>query len=125
MIKYLTPVHLIFSFQIFYFFQKLVLVLYNWIKFDLTIKSKIKFILPKFILDMTGDFLSFFGFLIYLEMIELKCGNLHYNTKKNIIKRSFDESYGIEKQSPILNNDNEEEEDEDDEIEESDDNTLN
>ena len=124
-IKYLTPVHLIFSFPIFYFFQKLVLVLYNWIKYDLTIKSKIKFILPKFILDMTGDFLSFFGFLIYLEMIELKCGNLHYNTKKNIIKRSFDESYGIEKQSPILNNDNEEEEDEDDEIDESDDNTLN
>ena len=112
-IKYLTPVHLIFSFPIFYFFQKLVLIIYNWIRFDLTIKSKIKFILPKFILDMTGDFLSFFGFLIYLEMIELKFGNLHYNTKKYIIKRSFDESYGIEQNAPILNNNNEEEEVED------------
>ena len=62
---------------------------------------------------MTGDFLSFFGFLIYLEMIELKFGNLHYNTKKYIIKRSFDESYGIEQNAPILNNNNEEEEVED------------
>ena len=124
-IKYLTPVHLIFSFPIFYFFQKLVLVIYNWIGFDLTIRSKIKFILPKFILDMTGDFLSFFGFLIYLEMIELKVGNLHYNTKKNIMKRSFDESYGIQQQSPILNNEEEEGENENEQEEDESDLTLN
>ena len=123
-IKYLTPVHLIFSFPIFYFFQKLVLIIYNWIRFDLTIKSQIKFILPKFILDMTGDFLSVFGFLIYLEMIELKIGNLQYNTKKNISKRSYFESYGIQKKTPILNNEEGENEDEEEE-EESDDITLN
>ena len=72
------------------------------------IKSEIRFIIPKFILDTSGDLISLFGFLIYLEMIELKCGKFDYNIKKNITRRSFGESYGIKKKKkkPLINNNN-------------------
>ena len=130
-IKNLTPVHLIFSYPMFYFFQKMVLVLYNVGKRQLEIKSEKKFLIPKFILDTSGDLISFFGFLIYLEMIELKCGKYDYNIKKNITRRSFGESYGIHenKKKHLINSnnntinsinttsDNEEEEGEEDESE--------
>ena len=101
--------------------QKIILIIYNYIIGELYIHSKIKYILIKFILDISGDFFSIFGFLIYLEMIELNFGKYNYNTKKNIIKRSFEESYGINenKKYPIINNEEEEEED-DQEEEESD-----
>ena len=107
-IKNLTPVHLIFSYPIFYFFQKMVLVLYNIMHKQFEIKSEIRFIIPKFILDTSGDLISLFGFLIYLEMIELKCGKFDYNIKKNITRRSFGESYGIHenKKKPLVNNNN-------------------
>ena len=107
-IKNLTPVHLIFSYPIFYFFQKMVLVLYNIMYKQFEIKSEIRFIIPKFILDTSGDLISLFGFLIYLEMIELKCGKFDYNIKKNITRRSFGESYGIHenKKKPLVNNNN-------------------
>ena len=107
-IKNLTPVHLIFSYPIFYFFQKMVLVLYNIMHKQFEIKSEIRFIIPKFILDTSGDLISLFGFLIYLEMIELKCGKFDYNIKKNITRRSFGESYGIHenKKKPLVNSNN-------------------
>ena len=121
-IKYLTPVHLIFSIPLFYFIQKAVLILYNLAIDQLYIHSAIKYILIKFFLDIFGDFFSIFGFLIYLEMIELNFGKYNYNTKQNIISRSFGESYGInkKKKKPIIN-DSEEGEDEDEEEEEEDD----
>ena len=120
-IKYLTPVHLIFSIPLFYFIQKAVLILYNLAIDQLYIHSAIKYISIKFILDIFGDFFSIFGFLIYLEMIELNFGKYNYNTKQNIIRRSFEESYGInkKKKKPIINDseegEDEEEEEEDDE----------
>ena len=94
-IKHLTPVHLTFSIPIFYFFQKISLVIYNFAKKKLYNQSTIKYIEEKFVLDIISDFFSFFGFLIYLEMIELKCRQFDYNIKKNITRRSFAESYGI------------------------------
>ena len=125
-IKYLTPVHLIFSIPFFFILQKIVLIIYNYIIGELYIHSKIKFILLKFILDISGDLFSIFGFLIYLEIIELNFGKYNYDTKKNIIKRSFDESYGINdnKKYPIINNEEEEEEEEDDQEEEESDYDL-
>jgi hypothetical protein len=124
-IKHLTPVHLIFSYPIFYFFQKMLLVIYNYAKKEFYNHSKIKYIKEKFVLDISSDFFSFFGFLIYLEMIELKCRQFDYNVKKNITRRSFGESYGIherKKKNPVVNNRNdsnleneEEEEEEEDE----------
>ena len=47
----------------------------------------------KFVLDIIGNVLSFFGFLIYLEMIELNFCGFNYNLRKNIIKRSNDDMF--------------------------------
>ena len=104
-IKYLTPVHLIFSIPIFYFFDKSILLINNLIvkkaffKEDVEIKNRG----IKFILDLSGDILSFLGFLIYLEIIELNCFKFNYNTKNNITQRSYFESYGISKVNDLNN----------------------
>ena len=104
-IKYLTPTHLIFSFPIFYFFDKISLIINNLIidktffKEGVTMGNKG----AKFILDITGDLLSFVGFLIYLEIIELNFCSFNYDTKRNITGRSYDESYGISKVNDINN----------------------
>ena len=128
-IKFLTPVHLIVSIPIFNFFQKLVLVIYNWCRKKYQIKSKIKYITAKFILDLAGDFLSFLGFLIYFEIIELNCRKCSYNIKKNIEERSYMESYGIhENKINSLNNtknESERNESDEEESEESDELTVN
>ena len=42
-------------------------------------------------LDIIGDTLSIFGFLIYLEIIVFNCNKLDYNIKTNIMRRSFGE----------------------------------
>ena len=104
-IKYLTPVHLIFTFPIFYFFDKISLIINNLIidkklfKEDVTIDNKG----AKFILDISGDLLSFIGFIIFLEIIELNFCSFNYDTKRNITGRSYDESYGISKVNDINN----------------------
>ena len=104
-IKYLTPVHLIFTFPIFYFFDKISLIINNLIidkklfKEDVKIDNKG----AKFILDITGDLLSFIGFIIFLEIIELNFCSFNYDTKRNITGRSYDESYGISKVNDINN----------------------
>jgi hypothetical protein len=48
--------------------------------------------LTKFLLETIGNFLTFFGFLVYLEIIELNFWGLNFNLKKNIIKRSIEDS---------------------------------
>ena len=45
----------------------------------------------KFFLDISGDFFSIIGFLIYLEIIVVKCYKYDYNTTDNIMRRSFGE----------------------------------
>ena len=46
----------------------------------------------KFILDCLGDIFSFFGFLVYLEIIELNCYGLNYNLRNKIITRARTDS---------------------------------
>ena len=118
-IKHLTPVHLIISVPLFYFFQKIVLVIWNYYKKELHDHSGIKFIHVKFIIDIFSDIFSIFEFLIYLEIIELKCCKMNINVKTNIQRRSFGESYGINKnkEQPSINNNENEEEDEEEEDE--------
>lgn len=90
-IQLLTPVHLIFSIPIYYFLEKIVLIFYNICSQDnFSIKMDYKGI--KFRLDISGDIISFFAFLIYLEIIEFNFCNFNYNTKKNITRRSCLES---------------------------------
>ena len=42
-------------------------------------------------MDFLGSFITIFGFLLYLEIIELGFCELNYNTRKNIEKRRVDE----------------------------------
>ena len=42
-------------------------------------------------MDLLGNFITIFGFLIYLEIIELRFCKLNYNTRKNIEKRRVEE----------------------------------
>jgi len=64
-IKNLTPVHFIFYSSIYYFIIKIISYFFKRSgEFD-----GVKFC--KFILDISGNFIAIFGFLIYLEIIEL------------------------------------------------------
>ena len=42
-------------------------------------------------MDLSGNILAIFGFLIYLEIIEFEFCNLNYNSRKSIIKRSIND----------------------------------
>ena len=94
-IKYLSPVHVIFSFPILYLIQKAFMVSNTFIKENKPFKDDNNIKIIKFYLDISGDIFSFIGFLIYLEIIILKFYKYDYNIKENITRRSFGESYGI------------------------------
>jgi hypothetical protein len=97
-IKYLTPVHLIFSSPIYYIIQKVILVINNLIRENTFFKDTepYKFVEEKFSLDISGDIISLIGFLIYLEIIELNFNEYNYNLRKNIIQRGLVDSEGLE-----------------------------
>ena len=118
-IKYLTPVHVIFSIPILYFFEKLIIIIQVIIEkintneiFDIE-ESSIKYYIINFILDFFGDILTFFGFLVYLEIIELNFCNLYYNLRKNIMKRGLYEIYENENTDTSFCNDTTDDEEED------------
>ena len=102
-IKNLSPSHLIFSFPIYYFFQKLISASYTMFATNhFFIEKYYKDVkMAKYFLDSLGDIIAFIGFLIYLEIIILKFNNYDYNIKKCIIERSNQE---------IIDNEEEEEE---------------
>ena len=89
-IKRYTPIHVIFSFPIQFFIEKTFLLIFTSIFFINQLFSK-ENQLKKFLLDESGDITSIFGFLIYLEIIELNFCGFNYNLKKNIINRGEDE----------------------------------
>jgi hypothetical protein len=86
-IKYYTPIHVIFSFPVQFFIEKTFLLIFTAIFFNEDL-FKEKSQLEKFLLDESGDIASIIGFLIYLEMIELNFCGFNYNLKKNIVERS-------------------------------------
>ena len=89
-IKFYTPIHVIFSFPIQFFIEKNFLLIFTAIFFvEKLFKTKEQ--LKKFLLDTSGDIASILGFLIYLEIIELNFCGLNFNLKKNIISRSEDD----------------------------------
>ena len=95
-IKYLTPVHIVLITPTFYFFSKLILLINTTIYYIVTGEShffitKINYPEWKFILDICQDIFSFFGFLVYLEIIELNFCGLNYNLRDKIIKRAYNE----------------------------------
>ena len=52
---------------------------------------EIKHIKEIFALDISGDIFSLVGFLIFLEIIEIKCCGFTYNLRKNIMERGNEE----------------------------------
>ena len=102
-IKNLSPAHFTFSFPISFFFQKLLNIIVEIITkgYDFIKKDKIKTL--KFLLDMIGDEIAIFGFLIFLEIIILNCKKFDYNIKENIIKRSVQETSTILDESLSMN----------------------
>ena len=115
-IKYLTPVHIIFSIPIKYIIEKTLMFLNNIIQTHKFFETEDKYKHKKFYLDIGGDFISVLGFLIYLELIILKFSKYDYNIKENIARRSFGESYGINNNSGNNPNDGEEKSFESEEI---------
>ena len=90
-IEYFTPTHLIFSFPVYFFIQKIVLIITTVIKEQSFFsENHINLIEYKFTLDISGDILSIIGFLVYLEIIELNFCDLDYNIKRNIMERAIE-----------------------------------
>ena len=109
-IKYLTPVHVSFTNSIYYFFIRIILFINNQFVEG---KWESKFKYSKFFIDILCESLSFIGFLIYLEIIELHFCGLYFDLKKYIIRRSIidiDGNFTIDETS--IMDDNQEKEDE-------------
>ena len=90
-IQQLTPVHIIFSFPIFYIFNKTYLLFLNYFKSSQWYLD-VKFAKEKLILDYCSDVVSIIGYLIYLEIIELHFCRFDYNIRRNIVYRCFSKS---------------------------------
>jgi len=98
-IKYLSPIHLMYTIPLFYSMKKIILTIYVSLSKD---KDKIiiysnEIFKAKFILDSIGDIFCIISNLIYLEILELNFCNLNYNLKKAIIKRGLLDSFKDDK----------------------------
>ena len=107
-LKYLTPVHYVFSNAVYSFLIQPILLFYNRFSTGTYFSgdgkySKFKFF--QFQLNLFTDFLSLFGFLVYLEIIILKCCGLDYNVKISIRQRSIEDL----NQNKYLNDDDHDE----------------
>ena len=84
-IKYLSPVHVIFSFPIIFILEKILLIINTIINCEQRhfriFKEDNKYKYWKFFLDISGDIVSLIGFLIYLEIITLNCRIFNYIKK--------------------------------------------
>ena len=99
-IKYLTPVHLIISFPVYYIFKKIILII-NTLAIRHTFFDNDKqqnYKLEKFLLDLSGDITAIFGILVYLEIIELNFCNFNYDIRKKIIERGKKDVFNIKEE---------------------------
>ena len=93
-IKFLTPIHIIFYSSIYYFFIKFIAIFYNRIKNNHFFNENKENDKKRFyisLLDLSCTIFAIFGFLIYLEIIELYFCKLNYNLRRCIEKRSMDD----------------------------------
>ena len=110
-IKYLTPVYIIFSFPMFFLFKKIILIFNTLIRIKAFFKENEVYDNTKFFLDISGDIIAIIGFLIYLEIIILNFWKLNYNVRLSIIKRGIEDSKNFDVN---YNDDKNEEEQEND-----------
>ena len=88
-IKFLTPMHIIFMNLINKFFLKIYSIVYNFIVNDNNYFNMDKdYKISVFILNIAMCVIIIFGMLVYLEIIVLNCCNIHYNIRQNIMLRS-------------------------------------
>ena len=101
LVRELTPLHKIFTYPIQYFIEKIILC------YKLIGNAPRKFIIEQYGIDIASDVISFLGFLIYLEIIELNFCKLNYNLRKNIMTRGdsicdvLSKSSSINEEEPI------------------------
>ena len=88
-IEHLTPVHIILTFPFYYIINKSYLLVLNVIKTDNNqpYLKNLRYAREKLYLDFFGDFVSIFGYLVYLEIIELHFCEYDYNVRRNIFDR--------------------------------------
>lgn len=79
-IRDLNPFYILVKYKIYYLLVQIILLLYGQIPNN-------TFRIFYFV-EVSSDIICFIGFLIFLEIIELKCKGLNYQLKKNIIVRS-------------------------------------
>ena len=92
-IQYLTPVHFIFYSSIYYSIIKIIAIFYNKLKTNhffngKEVNDEKRFYI--FLLDLFGNIIAIFGFLIYLEIIELGFCKLNYNLKRDDVTQSIE-----------------------------------
>ena len=89
-IKDLTPVYIIFSNLLYYFCIQVIILIYSAFgKNSIFNVDNSTWKTIKHCIDIIGDFIALIGFVIYLELVEIKILGLNYNLKKNIRKRSI------------------------------------
>ena len=86
-IKFMDPIHVIFSQPLFFILKKIILVINNLIINKNFFKDTSNSKPARFFLDIGGDFVCLIGFFIYLEIIELKIFNINYDLRRNISDR--------------------------------------
>jgi len=92
-IKYTDPVNITFSSPILFIIKKIVLIINNLILDNECFKDTSNYKVDKFFLDISGDIICLFGYLIYLEIIELNFFNLNYDIKESIAFRGISNDF--------------------------------
>lgn len=98
-IKYLSPIHVIFFNSVYYFIIYTALLICYFFNIEINIKNNNP------IIPFICNFLAIIGFMIYLEIIELDFCGFNYNLTKYIISRSKTETEKTNEKSLINNED--------------------
>jgi len=112
-IKYLSPIHLMFTIPPFYLIKKIILRAYLLASYETDVKKqfdKNSIFKAKFILDSIGDIFCIISNLIYFEILELNFCNLNYYLKKAIIERGLLDFYGDDENEILIEDDDQNQE---------------
>ena len=83
----LSPFYMYAKYKVYYLLIQIILLFKARFQFDN------KAYLPFYLVEVSSDIICFFGILIYLELIELRCKGLNYELVRNIRMRSEIESF--------------------------------
>jgi len=97
-LEHLTPIHLIFAIPAHYLINKTYLLILNVFKTHdhspiIESDNGNNQFTVKMILDFLSDIFSVLGYLVYLEVIELKCCNLDKNIRRKVLARGIIDLY--------------------------------